>query len=313
MTGEILDIEKWKTEVCSYYLLFYRLFLIIFIKFNIKAYIRNVFKIWTFYNKLDERHNEWNNGAYSRACENVKIYGTDHVNEQKNTCTRLFRNAYSLSDRYYGTHFFSKYCNILYIWLYFEIKKNKHTPSIINNIFKELITTIQKNFRKTPCPYVSYHEILHEPEKLMKLSIFNENAETFQSILMNKNDSRDCSCQKYVFDCVNIYNDMYGKHCSGGHSKDNTELCKIVNKFKTSYTSYLFNKKEDISYELQPLSSTTTNHVVNCPTDIRSEISTSTGEGSSSDVSKTLNTALGTMAGIPPFLVLIYKVNIICT
>ncbi|KMZ77197.1 hypothetical protein PVIIG_06113 [Plasmodium vivax India VII] len=143
----------------------------------------------------------------------------------------------------------------------------------------------------------------------MKLSTFNKNAEIFQSILMKKNDSNDCSCQKYVLDCVNLYNDMHRKHCSGGHSKNNTELCKIVNTFGTLYAGYIYEKREDISYELQPLSSTTTNHVVNCPTDIRNEISTSTGKGSSSDVSKTLHTALGTMAGATSLLALLYKVN----
>ncbi|VUZ99406.1 PIR protein [Plasmodium vivax] len=271
MAGEIVDFEKWKTE-------------------------------------LDERHNERNNGVYSRACENVSIYGEDRLNEQKNTCKRLFRNTFLLSDGGYSTEDFNKYCDILYIWLYFEIEKNKLDAKIINKIFQDSIrVALQKSRNKISCPYVSYHEILHEPEKLMKLSIFNDNSETFESILKKKNDPNDCSFQMYVVDCVNIYNDMYGKHCSGERDKDNTALCKILNTFETLYTGYFFKKREDIIYELQSLSSTTTNHVVNCQANQGSVISTSTDARSSSDVSKTLNTALGTMAGIPPFLVLIYK------
>ncbi|CAG9474594.1 unnamed protein product [Plasmodium vivax] len=284
MTGKILDIEKWKTEY---------------------PFLN---EIWKFYDKLDETLSETDNGAYSQLCSTVGIYGTDRVDEKKNTCKRLFRNTFLLSNSGYRFDVFSKYCDILYIWLYFEIEKNKLDARIINKIFQDSIKAAQQKSRnKISCPYVSYHEILHEPEKLMKLSTFNKNAEKFQSVLMNKNDSSDCSCQKYVFDCVNIYNDMYGKYCSDEHSKDNTQLCEIAKQFGTLYTGYLFNKRNDISYELKPLSSTTTNHVVNCQTNIDSVISTSTGEQSSSVTSKTLNTALGTMAGIPPFLVLIYK------
>ncbi|KMZ88564.1 hypothetical protein PVBG_04773 [Plasmodium vivax Brazil I] len=271
-------------------------------------------EIWTFYDTLDEALNETDNLAYSNACDNVRIYGKDSLKEQKNTCKRLFRNTFLLSDGGYSTEDFNKYCDILYIWLYFEIEKNKLDANIINQIFQDSIrVALQKSRNKISCPYVSYHEILHEPEKLMKLSIFNDNSETFQSILKKKNDPNDCSFQMYVVDCVNIYNDMYGKHCSGERNKDNPELCKILNTFETLYTGYFFKKREDISYELQPLSSPPTKHVVNCQTDIGSVISTSTDDRSSRDISKTLNTALGTMAGIPPFLVLIYKVNMICT
>ncbi|SCA60375.1 VIR protein [Plasmodium vivax] len=284
MTGDTYDIVKWKTEY---------------------PFLN---EIWKFYDNLDETLSETDNGAYSRACENVSIYGEDRLNEQKNTCKRLFRNTFLLSDGGYSTEDFNKYCDILYIWLYFEIEKNNLNAQIINQIFQGSINAAQQKSRnQISCPYVSYHEILHEPEKLMKLSTFNKNAEKFQSVLMNKNDSSDCSCQKYVFDCVNIYNDMYGKYCSDEHSKYNTQLCEIAKQFGTLYTGYLFNKRNDISYELKPLSSTTTNHVVNCQTNIASVISTSTGERSSSVTSKTLNTALGTMAGIPPFLALIYK------
>ncbi|KMZ77259.1 hypothetical protein PVIIG_05212 [Plasmodium vivax India VII] len=289
MTGKILDIDKWKTEY---------------------PFLN---EIWEFYDKLDETVNEADNGIYTNPCNIVSIYRTDRLNEQKNTCKRLFRNTFLLSNGGYSFDVFSKYCDILYIWLYFEIKKNNHDASIINKIFQGSIDAINEKRTNIPCPYFSYHEILHEPEKLMKLSTFNKNAETFQSILINKNDSSDCSCQKYVLDCVNIYNDMYGKYCSDEHSKDNTKLCEIVKQFGTLYTGYIYKKREDISYELQPLSSPPTKHVVNCQTDIGSVISTSTDDRSSRDISKTLNTALGTMAGIPPFLALIYKVNMIYT
>ncbi|VVA00365.1 PIR protein, partial [Plasmodium vivax] len=90
------------------------------------------------------------------------------------------------------------YCNILYIWLYFEIEKNKLIAKIINKIFQETITGIQqKNLKKFFCPYFSYNENLREPEKLMKLRIFNDNIETIKNILNNIDALNKCSCLEY--------------------------------------------------------------------------------------------------------------------
>ncbi|KMZ76635.1 hypothetical protein PVIIG_06402 [Plasmodium vivax India VII] len=220
MTGKILDIEKWKTQY---------------------PFLNEV---WTFYNELDKTLNETDNGAYSQGCSTLRIYENVRINEQKNTCTRLFKNTFLLSNRDYRTDDFNKYCDILYIWLYFEIQKYNLNAQIINQIFQGSINAAQKKSRtKFSCPYFSYNEKLEEPEKLIKLRIFQYNTSTIKNILNNINHPDNCSCLEYVYECINIYYDMNNKFCAKPEDINITYkgTCDILKNFNSNYSSYIRN------------------------------------------------------------------------
>ncbi|KMZ83218.1 hypothetical protein PVBG_05188 [Plasmodium vivax Brazil I] len=299
MTGKILDIEKWKTQY---------------------PFLNEV---WTFYNELDKTLNETDNVAYSQRCNTLDIYEEVRINEQKNTCTRLFKNTFLLSNRDYSTDDFTKYCDILYIWLYFEIQKYNLNAQIINKIFQGSVSAAQQKSRKQiSCPYFSYNEKLEEAEKLIKLRIFQYNISTIQNILNNIIEPNNCSCLEYVYECVNIYKDMHKRYCATDEGKNKTYkgTCDILKNFNLNYSSYIRNIKEEI-YKLPFLSDTTTSshtptgsHATRCLLNKQKlELGSGAVHQSSSPKQISISTALSTMAGIPPFLALIYKVNIICT
>ncbi|SCA83599.1 VIR protein [Plasmodium vivax] len=270
------------------------------------------------YDKFADTLNDEYNMQYSDACDGVQLNKGDRVKKQKNTCKALLRNSLLLYDRKYESDVLIKYCDILYIWMYFEIKNNMLSSSLIDQIFRGSIKKVSGNAQIKHCPYFSYSENLHEPEKLMKLSIFNDNIETLKKILNNINDSNNCSCLEYVYECINIYNDMNNRFCATPEDKNTTnkDTCDKLNNFNSNYSSYIRNVKGEI-YELPFLSDTTTATTTHTLTGSHAtrrllnkeklELGSGAVHQSSSPKQISISTALSTMFGIPPFLALIYK------
>ncbi|GAB69866.1 hypothetical protein PCYB_006150, partial [Plasmodium cynomolgi strain B] len=278
-------------------------------------------EIWNMYDNFVKNVNGSKYGQLLDFCYKGTIFQKPNMEEYKNMCKKLLRNLLLLADGNYGYENFFKYCDMLYIWIYFETKKKKLTNSIIEEIFDDLVKFLTEEYRKA-CPYFSYSENLHEPHKLMKLRIFEHNIYTFQNILDNISDPHNCSCLKYAYECINIYNDMNKRFCATDEHKNtiNKGTCDILEIFNTLYSNYIRNVNRGI-YEL-PLLSDTTNATYT-PTDTyvtrcllnkqKSKLDSSTVDQSSNPKQISISTAFGSMAGIPPFLVLIYKVNIIYT
>ncbi|KMZ95733.1 hypothetical protein PVMG_05332 [Plasmodium vivax Mauritania I] len=256
------------------------------------------------------------------SCDTGEFFRDSTKEDYKNMCKKLSRNLLLLSNGDYEYDKFFKYCDMLYIWMYFEIKEKGFSNSIIEEIFKHSVQMITQKLKKKYCSYFSFSDKLQEPEKLIKLRILEHNTSTFQNILNYTSDPNNCPCLKYVYECINIYIDMNNRFCAT-HEDQNTinkGTCDILKNFNTSYSTYIHNVNRGI-YEFPILSDTTTDthtltatHLTRCSSNIPiTELGSSEYDQSSSPKQVRISTALSTMVGIPPFLALIYKVNIICT
>ncbi|VUZ99417.1 PIR protein [Plasmodium vivax] len=265
--------------------------------------------ILKLYNKLDETVVENDeNKEILKLCDNAATFDTNLRDVEKIVCKKLLNNLLQLKNDKYDDDF-KKRCNNLYVWLYFEIKKSGISNDIIKQIFDLSELKEKGMIRYFLCPYYTFIDQKHEPEDLMKLSIFNNNADAFQSLLMDSEKSKDCHLKKYVYECVDIYKKMNKNYSSSGdcNTSQHKNACEIIKFFNRLYMSYIF-KKEGISDEFPELSSDTPLDLNNmCPLD---EIEPDTpSEERQQDTPKTggVPTALSAMVGIPPFLALIYK------
>ncbi|KMZ83254.1 hypothetical protein PVBG_05224 [Plasmodium vivax Brazil I] len=312
-----MGFSQLKEKVCLQFIFK----IIIYKELFEKSFIIYTGDILNLYDKLDQAVVE--NDQYPdilNLCGRGTLFEKDHTGEYKKFCKKLLNNLLLLTKDDYGGDNFSKYCDILYIWMYFEIKKNNIPDDITKPIFDNSIVMIKTKLRKNPCPYFNFNENYHEPTKLMKLRIFEHNTSTFQNILNNISKPNNCSCLEYVYECINIYKEMNNEFCATDVNKKITykDTCDILNNFNTSYSTYIQNVNGGI-YELPLLSDTTTashtptaSHVTRCSANKeRQELGSGSDVQSSSSKQISISTALSTMVGIPPFLALIYKVNII--
>ncbi|KMZ77089.1 hypothetical protein PVIIG_05523 [Plasmodium vivax India VII] len=224
--------------------------------------------ILNLYDKLDQAVVE--NDQYPdilNLCGRGTLFEKDHTGEYKKFCKKLLNNLLLLTKDDYGGNNFLKYCDILYMWMYFEIKKNDIPDDITKPIFDNSIMMIDEKLSKTTCPYFNFNDKIYEPTKLINLHIFNNNVDTIQRLLKNRDMSKYCYLKKYVYECVNIYKEMnktnsFPPDCRGSQHK---YACDITNKFYNSYTSKIFNNR-GISHEFPQLSSDTAlNDIVDCP------------------------------------------------
>ncbi|SCO72996.1 VIR protein [Plasmodium vivax] len=273
--------------------------------------------IWSVYDMFIQNvyGSEYNEILIS--CDRGLLFQNPNMNEYKNMCKQLSRNMLLLaSNSNYGGSNFSKYCDILYIWMYYEIKKKMLSNSTIEKIFQNSDKMITTKLHKTSCSYFSFNEKLQEPENLIKLRIFEHNTSTFQNILNNISNPNNCSCLKYVYDCINTYNNMNNRFCATDDHENITykDTCGILKNFKTSYSKF-FRNVNGVIYELPLLSDTTnaahTPTVIDAPSCLsirqKVELNFSGDDQSSGSKQISISTALSTMVGIPPFLALIYK------
>ncbi|KMZ89721.1 hypothetical protein PVMG_04551 [Plasmodium vivax Mauritania I] len=247
------------------------------------------------------------------SCDNDSTFNSKPTIEQKNTCKKLLRNLLLCNDS--NSVEFMKCCRNLYVWLYFEIKNYTLSNDIIQNIFKLPNLRIKQVARPKYCPYFSFNDNLHKPGELIKLRIFNDNIDKFHNLLNNTEYSRNCFFKKYFYECVNTYIDLNGQFCSEERKDitNNKDTCDILREFSTLYAPFL-QKANNNGYELPNLFSSNKYDVFSCTLEETKEESSSTASNNSNkSKSHTVPTAIGTMAAIPPFLALIYRVNIICT
>ncbi|SCA81825.1 VIR protein [Plasmodium vivax] len=260
------------------------------------------------YDTLDKDvSNEDGNQDILSSCDRENAFNANPTIEEKNTCKKLLRNLFSCNDP--NSVKFMKCCSDLYIWLYFEIKKYSLSNDIIKNIFK--LTNLRKDQVPKPkyCDYFSFNDNLHKPEELIKLRIFNDNIDKFQNLLINTDYSKNCFFKRYFYECVNTYIDLNGQFCSEDKKdiSSNKDTCKILRDFSFLYTTFrqMANSK---GYELPDLYSSKPYHVVSCTSEVTNLESSSTDSNNSDkSIQRSVPTAIGTMAAIPPFLALIYR------
>ncbi|KMZ83216.1 hypothetical protein PVBG_05186 [Plasmodium vivax Brazil I] len=253
------------------------------------------------------------NRDFLNLCDKENVFICNLTGNEKHTCKKILRN-FILCNSVNRDDFFHCCCN-LYVWLYFEIKKYKISNVNIKKIFDLHKLTEYSGIKYNPCSYITFNDGVKNPEDLMKLNIFNDNAGTFYSTLKDSNESKDCDLKKYVYECVDIYNNIKKNHsfsydCS---ISPHESACTLTYEFNDAYTRYILNKPET-THKFPKLSSDTPLDVIDgCP--LKGTESKTVPEETQQDTLKTggVSTALSAMVGIPPFLALIYKVNIIRT
>ncbi|KMZ95743.1 hypothetical protein PVMG_05342 [Plasmodium vivax Mauritania I] len=253
--------------------------------------------ILNLYDKLDQPGGENDqNKEILILCDKAPLLKRD-TGEYKKFCKKLLNNLLLLTKDDYGGNNFLKYCDILYMWMYFEIKKNDIPDDITKPIFDQSVMMIKKKLTKTTCPYFNFNEKINEPTKLINLHIFNNNVDTIQGLLKNSDKSKYCYLKKYVYECVNIYKEMNKTYNFLGNcnSSQHKYACDISNKFYTFYTSKIFNNRE-INHEFPQLSSDTAlNDILDCPLE-ESEYDTGSNETQQGTfITQGVSTALSSM------------------
>ncbi|KMZ95739.1 hypothetical protein PVMG_05338 [Plasmodium vivax Mauritania I] len=221
-----------------------------------------------FYNNLEEpvtKNDQYQD--FLNLCDKENVFITNLTGNEKNTCKKILRNFILCYNP--DVNKFFNCCGNLYVWLYFEIKKTGISNDNVKNIF-DLPMSIEYSKRKyNSCPYITFNDGVENPENLMKLSIFNDNASIFNSMLKDKKESNYCYLIKYVYECVDIYRELnriyeFPKICDNDPHK---YACQLSNEFESYYTSQILSK-EEISHNFPVLSSSTPlNEIDGCPSE----------------------------------------------
>ncbi|GAB70025.1 hypothetical protein PCYB_007740, partial [Plasmodium cynomolgi strain B] len=217
-------------------------------------------------------------------------------------------------------------CIFLNQWLYFIIKEYSILDDRIDFYHDGIVSRLTSDEKKYICHYYSYEKNYNEPINIIKLQVFDLNINIIEYMLTNESYLNHLSFKNYICECVNIFKEMYKGNCPYKEDEDKKrkQTCDFLNNFSKIYMSYLYSKK-GIKDKIPFLHSTDDEFLAVCPIDkleIRqapeSEL-VSESEGISVNVEQSGNTLLfnrnavvGTIAGMPPFLALIYKVNISC-
>ncbi|KMZ77082.1 hypothetical protein PVIIG_05516 [Plasmodium vivax India VII] len=297
MTEDIYDIQKWKTEVCSYYFLFYRLFLIIFIKFIITAYIN---RIWKSYENFDKSVDEDGyKDIYNSQCNVIR--GQTQIAEGKHNdfCMKLVRNLGLFAKNPEYERLNSDGCQFLNQWVYYMTMKHDIPYNFTKKIFDTYNQIISDLDKKHVCLYDSYKEKIQEPLKIIKIFnlqiVMNEHV----SILMKDNDKNNCSCRKFISECTKIYKDMNSAYCSGENKEDpnNKVTCSHLSTFNAFYELFI-RLNEDLKSKLPSLTADTMNDIIHCESKNPREAFTNLSPGvqkSDSPINIGTNAVLGTM------------------
>ncbi|KMZ77023.1 hypothetical protein PVIIG_05220 [Plasmodium vivax India VII] len=225
--------------------------------------------ILNLYDKLDQ--DEVENDQYQdilKLCDIAPSLQDEPTGMYKKYCKKLLNNLLLLTQDDYGGVNFSKYCDILYMWMYFEINKNSIPYNIAQQLFNASAGMITSKLRnKTPCPYFMFNEKIQEPTKLMNLRIFNNNADTIRNLLMDHDKSKDCNLKKYVYECVDIYKKMIGSYgfSSDCSSRQQKNACEVIKEFNNLYMLYIYNKKEILHTFPELSSNNPTKDIEGCP------------------------------------------------
>ncbi|VUZ96309.1 PIR protein [Plasmodium vivax] len=305
-----MDIDKWKNDF---------------------PFLRDV---WKTIDDFDEDlNNDPNDNEYFVVCKQIIDISKGELEKHKNVCKKLLRNLghRSKNDKFL-THS-SERCNNLNNWIYNSIKKHQIPENIITGCFDDYNVIMKGIEQPTRCFYYSYDKNYIEPINVIKLQNFHDNINIIESTMKNKIEPNYSLCQKYICECVNIYKSTFKEHCSPVNSTNDKikKTCDILSTFKSSYTTYLYNKdglrdnipsldsEESVPFKICTVEEEKTRRVYASMPGAAQEPGTRTAVGSEpgstpivaeqSDNSMPFNTTsvVSAMAAIPPFLALIYK------
>ncbi|KMZ88600.1 hypothetical protein PVBG_04809 [Plasmodium vivax Brazil I] len=229
----------------------------------------------------------------------------------KELCMKLLKNLFLLTRYSNDYGMYNKRCNDLYNWLYHEMKPHNPPDNIVPNIFDRSNSLMQGTDKQNLCLYSSYNKDEYKDEKIIELNIFGDNIEKLLDILKNRSHNHYCPCIKYVKNCVETYKNLNKNYCTDTkeQTRDKVKFCNKLNKF-TIYYGYLTDVSTIIS-EIPSLSLDIDTYTNKCLSDKAiSQSSSATDKSLGNSTSFAASTVVGAMVGIPPFLALMYKVNI---
>ncbi|KMZ77337.1 hypothetical protein PVIIG_06029 [Plasmodium vivax India VII] len=296
-------------------------------------------KVWTTYDEFNSKVDIYaKQHKYHSVCKLIFPRLSENVENQENFCMKLIRNLghYDVDTSFFDPSY--DRCHILYNWIYNTIENSKNPNELINKCFEDYSDQIN-NMKKTPkCSYDLFNSTYLEPKKITILKIFDDNIRDIIDKLNEEYSSTDIPSQNFVCECVKIYKDIKNEHCANVMETDvkRFQTCKMLEGFKTSYMEFFYKKldkknnipsvddvdeeytnkclsnklelpKDAPTYDVHALSS--------LPEDAgekKNEFSYQppiNGENLGSSMSRTVSTAVGTMAGASSILALLYKVT----
>ncbi|CAI7724134.1 Plasmodium vivax Vir protein, putative [Plasmodium vivax] len=314
MPEDIGDIEKWRFKY---------------------SFLNEIWKVYDEFDKTtkDDEHEN----LYTGVCEPIiRTYSKDKE-KYKNFCLKLVRNlgCYPGDTNFFNPN--SSKCHILYYWIYNYEQKHKIPDDVIQKCFKDYISFMGNIGQKANCNYPSYDEIYKEPMSLILLDIFEYSIDTIRGVLMHSDESAKIPYQNYVCEFVKTYKDVYKKYCPNRDANDikGKTTCSRLSTLKQIYESYFFSLG-GLNNKVPPLNCTDEEYFARCPSEERlpaiekdaddrlSELSSAgrysgekppdalpsgevIDENTGSSMSRTVSTAVGTMAGASSVLALLYK------
>ncbi|KMZ99327.1 hypothetical protein PVNG_02210 [Plasmodium vivax North Korean] len=276
-------------------------------------------KIWNLYEEFNQTvdHTDNDKVNYDSMCDKIMQNVHDEREWYKDLCIKLMRNLGTFSSVYNKSIYNSERCKNINSWLYYIIKDYEVNQAVITNIFEESNKIVVEGSGKFYCYNYLYKDKYDDPDKIIMLINLEDYMNDFLSILKDNNANNHCLCRKFIFECAKIYRDMNNEYCVGPtinrSRKPNT--CSQLESFKLFYTSFISTIVE-LKGKLPSLYSEENELIPKCSSDIGNQeqkLDSSGVDQSNSNKKISISTAIGTMAGIPPFLALIYKVNIIYT
>ncbi|KMZ99271.1 hypothetical protein PVNG_02154 [Plasmodium vivax North Korean] len=249
--------------------------------------------------------------SYDATCKVAFGRGSSNYAKYKDFCMNLMRNlgAYSSDQKLCNSK--AERCKTLNNWLYYVIIDQKVPTDIISIIFNKSKEIIDESCNTYLCGF-SYDEKIKEPKKIIKLLNLIDNVNIFYNAMIDRTKSDYCFCEKYIYECVDIYKNMSNLYCSKDADRlnNNKSTCDILTAFKDAYISYLYTK-EGMSNKIPSLTDDNTMNLVKCESkEQKQEFQAVEGSQPSSSKSLSTQTIVGTMAGASSVLALLYKVNI---
>ncbi|SCA83612.1 Plasmodium vivax Vir protein, putative [Plasmodium vivax] len=258
-----------------------------------------------------------------------------NVEHHKEILKKLTRNILLLNKEYKGMSN-EDYCRFLNQWIYHTRKKHNINEYNVSVFYQAAHTRIVGPRARNSCPYYSYDEDYEYSINIIKLQNFYNNVNTIRDILIKESTTHDrnsqyCYAQRYANECVKIYRDMHYNYCSSKRtlSTKNPKTCSELKAFYDVYNQFLF-INEDIKKKIPHLTSGEKEKHFLCQKiepaprpeltqgsklalDGVSESGPEHGSAfngvdqSDNPIPFNTTSVVSAMAGIPPFLALIYK------
>ncbi|KMZ99316.1 hypothetical protein PVNG_02199 [Plasmodium vivax North Korean] len=303
-----------------------KIFVTIFLYILIIKMLSFEYEVSKEYKNLDKSvQNDAYKSIYDNVCYKIIADLGGDIGKHKTNCMKLIRNLghYYVNENYFNPTF--DRCNIIYNWLYHLPESEKIPDNIIKMCFEDY-TYINSRMKGTySCSYDSYKNTYLDPMKMNILNIFDNNIQTILQILIGPDNSNKTKSRKFLCECVRLYKEIEQEHCTevSGKKYKHEKTCEQLSSFKKSYMQYIYNtlpKKDHVPslekveeeykhkcQENQHISTLTETEEENSDTSQR--FGAINFENQGNPMSRTVSTALGTVAGTSSLLALLYKVT----